>query len=151
MNMDHDHPLISVLGSLNIDLVTQMERFPKPGETVVARSFEQFPGGKGANQAAACGKLGAKVCMFGALGKDMFGQRLLQSLNKSHVETEDLLFLSETHTGMAHIWVDARGENSIAIIAEANGRIDNEYIDSMMPKIKDSGWLLLNSKYPWKP
>ena len=148
MNMDHDHPLISVLGSLNIDLVTQMERFPKPGETVVARSFEQFPGGKGANQAAACGKLGAKVCMFGALGKDMFGQRLLQSLNKSHVETEDLLFLSETHTGMAHIWVDARGENSIAIIAEANGRIDNEYIDSMMPKIKDSGWLLLQLEVP---
>ena len=141
-------PWISVLGSLNIDLVTQMEQFPEPGETVVARSFEQFPGGKGANQAAACGRLGAKVCMFGALGKDMFGQRLLQSLKESHVETEDLLLLSETPTGMAHIWVDARGENSIAIIAGANGRIDNEYIDNVIPKIKDSSWLLFQLEVP---
>ena len=148
MNMDHDHPSISVLGSLNIDLVTQMDRFPEHGETVVARSFEQFPGGKGANQATACGRLGASVSMFGALGKDMFAERLLLSLNKSHVETEDLLFLSEPPTGMAHIWVDAHGENSIAIIAGANGRIDKEYIDGVIGKIRKSRWLLLQLEIP---
>ena len=148
MNMGHDHPLISVLGSLNIDLVTQMDRFPEHGETVVARSFDQFPGGKGANQAAACGRLGASVSMFGALGEDMFGERLLLSLNESHVETEDLLFLSETSTGMAHIWVDAQGENSIAIIAGANGRIDKEYIDGVIGKISESRWLLLQLEIP---
>jgi ribokinase len=148
MNMTPHPPSISVLGSLNIDLVTQMDRFPEPGETVVARSFEQFPGGKGANQAVACGRLGAKVCMFGALGKDMFGQRLLQSLKDSHVETEDLLFLSEPPTGMAHIWVDAHGENSIAIIAGANGRIDKEYIDGVIGKISESRWLLLQLEIP---
>ena len=63
---------IAVLGSLNVDFVTQMDRFPSPGETVTARSFAQFAGGKGANQAAACGRLGTGVKLFGAVGRDHF-------------------------------------------------------------------------------
>lgn len=146
--MSTHHPTISVLGSLNMDLVIQMDRLPGPGETVKARSYHQFPGGKGANQAAACGKLGARVSMFGALGIDVFAKRLLKSLKDSHVETEEILGLPETPTGMAHIWVDRRGENSIAIIAGANGLIHTEYIDNIIPKIKVSDWLLLQLEIP---
>ena len=146
--MSGHRPTISVLGSLNMDLVIQMDRLPVPGETVKAQSYDQFPGGKGANQAVACGKLGARVSMFGALGKDMFAERLRESLKQSHVETADILSLPETLTGMAHIWVDSRGENSIAIIAGANGLIHTEYIDNIIPKIKVSDWLLLQLEIP---
>ena len=148
MNPNLDYTPVSVLGSLNIDLVTRMERFPEHGETVVARSFDQIPGGKGANQAVACGRLGANVSMFGALGRDMFAERLRQSLDKSHVATGDLLFLPKIPTGMAHIWVDARGENSIAILAGANGCIDKKYVDGVISKIKNSKWLLLQLEIP---
>ena len=139
---------IAVLGSLNADLVTQMDRYPNPGETVVAQSFAQFAGGKGANQAVACGRLGARVSMFGAIGKDMFATKLLQSLQQSNVRTEDILNCEETPTGMAHIWVDGQGENSIAIVAGANARVDNDYIEKIMPKIKQASWVLLQLEIP---
>ena len=139
---------IAVLGSLNADLVTQMDRYPNPGETVVAQSFAQFSGGKGANQAVACGRLGVRISMFGALGKDMFATKLLQSLQQSNVRTEDILQCEDTSTGMAHIWVDAQGENSIAIVAGANARIDYNYIEKIMPKIKQASWLLLQLEIP---
>jgi len=134
---------IAVLGSLNADLVIQMDRYPQPGETVVAHSFAQFSGGKGANQAVACGRLGAEVSMFGAVGGDMFATKLLQSLQESNVGTDDILQCENTSTGLAHIWVDAQGENAIAIIAGANARVDSDYIETVLPKIKDASWLLL--------
>jgi len=134
---------IAVLGSLNADLVIQMERYPQPGETVVAQSFAQFSGGKGANQAVACGRLGATVSMFGAVGGDMFATKLLQSLQESNVRTDDILHCQETSTGLAHIWVDARGENVIAIVAGANAHVDSGYVDKVLPKIKKASWLLL--------
>ena len=108
---------IAVLGSLNIDLVTQVERFPHPGETIVGRSFQQFTGGKGANQAVACGRLGAVVCMFGAVGKDVFAEKLLETLKESNVDTDAIHVCEDAGTGVAHILVDDQGENAIAIIA----------------------------------
>jgi ribokinase len=139
---------IAVLGSLNADLVTRMDRFPHPGETVVGQTFAQFSGGKGANQAVACGRLGATVSMFGALGKDMFAPKLLQSLKESNVNTDDLLHCQDIPTGMAHIWVDAQGENAIAIVAGANAQVDRDYIDSIMSKLTDASWLLLQLEIP---
>ena len=139
---------IAVLGSLNADLVIQMNRYPNPGETVVAKSFEQFSGGKGANQAVACGRLDASVSMFGAVGKDIFASKLLQSLKESNVNYNDVQHCEDTSTGMAHIWVDANGENSIAIVAGANGRVGNDYIEAVLPKLKDYAWLLLQLEIP---
>lgn len=133
---------IAVLGSLNADLVIQMDRYPQPGETVVAHSFAQFSGGKGANQAVACGRLGAEVSMFGAVGDDMFATKLLQSLQESNVRTDDILHCEDTSTGLAHIWVNAQGENAIAIIAGANAHVDSDYIETVLPKIRDASWLL---------
>ena len=139
---------IAVLGSLNADLVTQMDRYPDPGETVVAQSFTQFSGGKGANQAVACGRLDATVSMFGAVGKDIFASKLLQSLEESKVKYQDLCHCEDTSTGMAHIWVDAEGENSIAIVAGANARVDQDYIEAVLPKLKEFSWLLLQLEVP---
>jgi ribokinase len=139
---------IAVLGSLNADLVIQMDRYPNPGETVVAKSFAQFSGGKGANQAVACGRLEATVSMFGAVGKDIFASKLLQSLEESNVKYHDLCHCEDTSTGMAHIWVDAKGENSIAIVAGANARVDKGYIEAVLPKLKEFSWLLLQLEVP---
>lgn len=139
---------IAVLGSLNVDMVTQMDRFPQPGETVVARSFKQFSGGKGANQAVACGRLGAYVSMYGGVGKDIFAMKLLESLKESTVRTDDILHCDGTASGMAHIWVDGQGENSIAIVAGANGRLDRDYINRVVPKISAASLLLLQLEIP---
>ena len=139
---------IAVLGSLNIDMVTQMDRFPQPGETLAARSFQQFSGGKGANQAVACGRLGSTVTMFGAVGKDVFAPGLLQSLRESNVRTDDLFHCDGSASGMAQIWVNGQGENSIAIVAGANARLDRKYLDRVIPKIKEASWLLLQLEIP---
>ena len=139
---------IAVFGSLNADLVVQMDQYPGPGQTIVAKSFAQFSGGKGANQAAACGRLGATVSMFGAVGKDIFASRLLQSLEESNVKHDDLRHCEDTSTGMAHIWVDAEGENSIAIVAGANERVDTDYVESVLTKLKTFSWLLLQLEVP---
>jgi len=139
---------IAVLGSLNADLVIQMEQFPRPGETVIAQSFAQYSGGKGANQAVACGRLHAAVSMYGALGRDSFSSKLLQSLQESSVGTGDLLFCDDASTGMAHIWVDAGGENAIAIVPGANAHVAPSYIDAVLPKLREASWLLLQLEVP---
>ncbi len=139
---------IAVLGSLNVDLVTQMDRYPHPGETVTARSFAQFAGGKGANQAAACGRLGAAVRLFGAVGRDHFSGKLVESLEQSRVSVDDLLMCDDAPTGTAQIWVDSEGENAIAIVAGANARVDRQYVTSTISKIKEASWLLLQLETP---
>ena len=139
---------IAVLGSLNIDLVTQVDRFPHPGETIVGRSFQQFTGGKGANQAVACGRLGADVCMFGAVGGDVFAEKLLKTLQESNVETDAIHVCEDAGTGVAHIWVDAKGENAIAIIAGANAKVDRAYVDTALSKLTGAPWLLLQLETP---
>ena len=139
---------IAVLGSLNIDLVAQVERFPHPGETVVGRSFQQFTGGKGANQAVACGRLGADVSMFGAVGEDVFAEKLLETLKESNVDTDAIHVCEDTGTGVAHIWVDDQGENAIAIIAGANGKVDSDYIDTAISSLTVAPWLLLQMETP---
>jgi ribokinase len=86
--------------------------------------------------------------MFGAVGKDVFAPKLLQSLRESNVRTDDLLHCNNIASGMAHIWVDGQGENSIAIVAGSNARLDREYLDTVIPKIKAASWLLLQLEIP---
>ncbi|MBW1962654.1 MAG: ribokinase [Deltaproteobacteria bacterium] len=139
---------IAVVGSLNIDLVTHMERFPKPGETVIGQSFRYNAGGKGANQAVACGRLGGEVSMFGAIGKDFFANTLLQSLKESNVRIDDIRICDGMFCGVAHIWVDAGAENSIAVIPGANAKVDVNYVESVIPKLTAVSWLLLQLETP---
>jgi ribokinase len=109
---------LTVVGSINLDLVTRVERLPRPGETVSATRFDRFPGGKGANQAVGAARLGARVRMVGAVGQDAFAEEALTHLVAAGIEL-DLERRGET--GLALIAVDARGENEIVIVPGANG------------------------------
>ena len=139
---------IAVLGSLNLDLVVTMGAFPEPGETVEARALQRFPGGKGANQAVACGRLGQATTMYGAVGDDGFEGPILASLASSGVNTDDIRRCPDVSTGTASIWVDDRGENAIAIVAGANGRVDASYVDTIRDALARADWLLLQLEIP---
>lgn len=113
---------IVVVGSLNVDLVTQVARMPLEGETVAGLSFASYAGGKGANQAVAAARLNASVAMIGRVGEDAFGQRLLQELRASGVNTECVLPSREA-TGTALIMVTMTGANSIVVVPGANAQL----------------------------
>ncbi len=112
---------VLVIGSLNMDIVTQVRKTPKVGETVFGEGLQTFPGGKGANQAAAMGKLGTNVTMIGKVGDDAHGRELRENLTK--VNVIDKTQISEAATGTAFIMVNADGDNSIVVIGGANNEI----------------------------
>jgi ribokinase len=114
-------PRIAVVGSINLDLVTRCERLPRPGETVTGATFARYPGGKGANQAVACARLGAEVAMIGAVGDDPFAQEALTGLREAGVTLA--LDVSELPTGVASIVVDDAGETVIVVAPGANGEV----------------------------
>lgn len=111
--------MIVVFGSINIDLVTRVERIAQPGETVIGPSYTAIPGGKGANQALAARRAGAKVTMAGAMGRDGFASLALSHLKADGVDVSAIVALEEP-TGAAFIAVDAKGQNAITVAAGAN-------------------------------
>jgi len=112
--------MVVVFGSINVDLVAQVSRIPVLGETLAGHAFAMVPGGKGANQAVAAARAGAKVAMFGAVGRDAFAVTALANLETSGVDLSGVVAV-DTLTGVAMIHVDAQGENAITVIAGANG------------------------------
>jgi ribokinase len=114
-------PRIVVVGSVNLDLVARVERLPEPGETVGGATFARVPGGKGANQAVACARLGAEVTMIGAVGSDVLADEALAGLREAGVALE--LRESTEPTGVALIQVDRDGETTIAVAPGANGAL----------------------------
>ncbi len=114
-------PLITVVGSVNLDLVVRCERLPRPGETVSGATLERFPGGKGANQAVACARLGATVRFVGAVGRDSFADEALAGLRAAGVELD--LTVCDRPTGVALITVDSAGETTIVVSPGANALV----------------------------
>jgi ribokinase len=114
-------PRVVVVGSVNLDLVVEVERLPAPGETVGGGRFSRVPGGKGANQAVACARLGAEVTMIAAVGHDAAADEALAGLREAGVGL--LLRPSEAPTGVALIQVDAAGETTIAVAPGANATL----------------------------
>src|SRR5262245_26467521 len=115
-------PRITVVGSINLDLVARCERLPRPGETVGGASLARLPGGKGANQAVACARLGAAVTMVGAVGDDSFADEALAGLRESAVMLE--VAVSDEPTGVALIYVDGAGETEIVVASGANRTVE---------------------------
>jgi ribokinase len=109
-----------ILGSINLDIVTQVAALPRPGETVVALRTDEFPGGKGANQAMAAARMGVRSRLIGALGRDGAGEYLRTFLSGEGVDTEHVASLSGETTGRAFICVEAGGENTIVVDGGAN-------------------------------
>lgn len=139
---------ICVIGSLNMDLVVTVNQFVKPGETITGVDFGTYPGGKGANQAVALGKLGADVSMFGKLGDDTYGRQYMDNLEASGVKTSGISFEPGVSSGIAIIEVENTGQNRIILVPGANGKLDIEYIDSRMDLILANDIVLLQLEIP---
>jgi ribokinase len=123
------HPCV-VVGSINMDLVVRCPRLPRPGETVFASSFQTVPGGKGANQAVAIARLGGKVVLGGCLGNDDFGVRLREYLESVGVDTSGCRRVVHA-TGIASIWVDEGGQNSICVVPGANSLVTPALVEDI--------------------
>lgn len=124
-----DELMIIVIGSLNMDLVIQSDRIPRPGETVLGNGFRQIPGGKGANQANAISKLDGKVAMIGAVGVDSFGDILINNLKKDGVNIKGIIKKVDEPTGVAAIIVEKSGNNAITVASGANFLLTIEDIE----------------------
>ncbi|WCK56290.1 ribokinase [Aneurinibacillus sp. Ricciae_BoGa-3] len=141
---------ITVLGSMTMDLVAKTQRRPIKGETVLGEAFAMVPGGKGANQAVTAAKLGAKTYMVGRLGNDLFRNSILDNLAREGVVTEFIKTDNETATGIAHISVDALGDNSIIIVPLANANVDELDVNEVEDLISRSALLMLQLEVPLK-
>ena len=122
---------VVVLGSLNVDLVTRVERHPRPGETLVGEGLERFAGGKGANQAVAARRAGADVVMVGAVGEDAGGSAYLARLAGLGIDTGAVAVVGGEVTGHAIITVDAAGENAIVVVPGANAAVSADHLAAL--------------------
>jgi len=139
---------IVVVGSLNMDFVVSVERLPAPGETVLGRDFRMIPGGKGANQACAAGKLGARVKMIGRVGYDVFADHLKASLSAVGVDVSAVHASRAQSTGVALIWVDRNGQNSIVVASGANHELAAADVEAMRKLFRGSGLALFQLETP---
>lgn len=164
---------IFVVGSINRDLVTYVDGLPRPGETVFGERFQQFPGGKGANQAVAASRLGGDVHLVGNVGSDAFGKEMRDFLAGENIDTSEISILDTAPTGIALITVDSASENSIVVVSGANmvwdtrdlvrmkmGRSDIvicqfeiplEIIESVFERAKEIGATTILNPAPIKP
>ncbi len=139
---------VVVFGSVNIDLVTRVWEFPKPGETLTGLSFQTFPGGKGANQAVACARLETVTKMVGRVGSDVFGKTLRNNLKSNQVDIQFLQEDENTSSGVAVITVNEKAENQIIVIPGANGEVGDEELDRLEDALADAQILLLQLEVP---
>jgi ribokinase len=137
-----------VVGSINMDLVAKVDRFPKPGETRTGTTFGTYPGGKGANQAVALGRLGAAVTMAGKIGGDVFGSSYQETFDAEGVNRSIVEVVDGVSTGVAVIEVDESGENHIVIVPGANGEMDREYIERNIETIAAADYILFQLEIP---
>lgn len=128
--------VIAVVGSAMMDLTAYAQILPEPGQTLAGQHFTTGFGGKGANQAVMAAHCGAEVHFIGKLGEDVFGGSILDNFMKVGINT-DYVERSKTPTGVAHIWVDGKGENRIIIIPGANHEIEIEKAVDAINSIKN--------------
>ena len=138
---------ILVIGAANTDLTAYVDRIPEGGETIHGDIFTTGFGGKGANQAVAAKRAGADVALITGLGADIFGQN-----TKAHLEAEGVdtsaIFYGKQPSGVAHIWVDSKGENRIIIIPGANLELNKEFIENAVLKISNLSIVVAQCELP---
>lgn len=138
---------ILVVGSINMDLAVRCPHIPAPGETVLGTSLVESPGGKGANQAVAAGRLGGSVAMIGCLGDDAYGRALRRSLEGASVRT-DLTNEVGDRSGVALIEVSDRGDNSIVVVSGANAMLTPELVERAVDAAPQAQAMLLQLEIP---
>ncbi len=139
---------VTVLGSLNVDIVTTVPRLPERGETVAGGRLHRLPGGKGANQAVACARAGATVRMAGACGADDGGDLLLGALQREGIDTSFVSRPPDVPTGTATILVEESGENMIALTQGANGHLDEAHVETVCAALRAGDVLLVQWEVP---
>ena len=143
----NDKPII-VVGSLNMDLVMRTPRVPVGGETLNGHEFSTLPGGKGANQAVACARLGGKVGMIGQVGPDGFGNILRDGLSADGIDTSGVKQSTSAGTGVAMILVEDIGQNRIVLASGANGTLSLADIDAQSSVIEGAAILVVQLEVP---
>jgi ribokinase len=141
-------PNIVVVGSANTDMVIKTERIPGPGETVIGGEFVMAAGGKGANQAVAAARLGAHVTFVARLGTDVFGDRAIAGYEQEGIDTSFIVRDEDAASGVALIFVDAQGENSIAVASGANARLTPDDVEKAQEAISAADALLVQLEVP---
>jgi len=140
--------MITVVGSLNMDLFIDVAQLPAPGETVVGKNFRRSAGGKGANQASAVARLGHAVSMLGAVGRDAFGEELIETLRQQGVGIEPITRHDGIASGTALIVLDAAGQNQIVLAAGANGLLTADAIDGGATLFRRSHAVIAQQEIP---
>jgi ribokinase len=140
--------ILLVIGSMNMDFVTDLPHALAVGETILAQNLRLVPGGKGANQAYAMGKLGGMVTMLGAVGADLHGERLCGNLQSVGVEVEAIRKAEDSPTGMAVITVLPNGDNSILVLQGANAQVTPEYVKEHHRLLEECDILVLQLEIP---
>lgn len=141
-------PNIVVVGSINMDLVVRCASLPVAGQTIAAESASEVCGGKGANQAVAAAKAGGRVRMLGRVGSDAFANRLMTNLAQHHVDCSTVLRTSECSSGLAIVAVENSGQNSILLLAGANGHVSTADVQAAHAMIAEADILLLQLEVP---
>jgi ribokinase len=138
---------IAVIGSTMMDLTVYADILPAAGETRFGESFTTGFGGKGANQAVMAARTGAKVSMITGIGNDGFGDESLENFKKCQMDTTSVLRL-DTHTGVAHIWVDGQGQNRISIVPGANFKLTPQDAIDQVKKLENVSVLIAQCEIP---
>lgn len=140
-------PRIVVVGSLNMDLVVSTARMPLVGETIKGQSIHYIPGGKGANQAVGCARLGADVHMVGAVGDDLFGRQIYSEMEQAGVSMEHVAIIPAVPTGTATI-IHTNKDNCIVIVPGANDWVTPDRVESSRTMIEQADVLLVQLEIP---
>jgi ribokinase len=139
---------IAVVGSANVDLVTFNDTFPRPGETIFGKKFDMGFGGKGANQAVAAGRCGASVGMVAKVGSDLLGPATIKNFESQGIDARYVGIAEGISTGVAPIFVDPSGQNSIVVITGANDTLSPEDVDAAAPLLSQADTILLQFEIP---
>lgn len=146
--MSKGNGTIGVVGSNMIDLVTYTDRMPRPGETIEAPDFLLGFGGKGANQAIAAARLGSAVTVVTCVGDDMFGQQQIRNFRDNGIDTSHVHVIANKSSGVAPIFVEPSGENSILIIKGANAALTPGHVDQAAPALAECDAILMQLEVP---
>jgi len=139
---------IVVVGSSNTDMIIKMDKIPVPGETVLGGEFSIAAGGKGANQAVAAARAGGKVTFIACVGEDMFGKQAVEGFVKDGITVDYIFTDKEAAPGVALIFVDKKGENSIAVASGANYKLTPAHINHAKNAIKSAQIIVMQLETP---
>lgn len=139
---------ITIVGSINVDRILQIDQLPQPGETIRMQNASIAAGGKGANQAVAAARSGVTTNFIGAVGQDMDGQMMLHKLSDNQINTNAVQVVSTEATGQAYILLQATGQNSIIINAGANSAVSSAQVDANQNLIVEADFVVAQFETP---